>query len=161
MLYRIDHRTTRTLDRRASYRTSVPLRTIANGFTLIELMVVLLILAMLTTIAAPRVTKYLRKAKTETAKIQVEALSGAVEAFHLDIGRFPSNAEGLQALITTPAEAAKWDGPYIKKKDSLTDPWGHSYLYRIPGQHGEYDIYSLGADAKEGGEGDDQDIGNW
>jgi general secretion pathway protein G len=139
---------------------SLPFRHAA--FTLIELMVVLLILAMLTTIAAPRVTKYLRKAKTETAKVQVEALSGAVDAFHLDLGRFPSSAEGLQALVASPADTTKWDGPYVKKRDSLTDPWGQLYLYRIPGQHGgDYDLYSLGADAKEGGEGDDQDIGNW
>jgi len=133
----------------------------SKAFTLIELMVVLLILAMLTTIAAPRVTKYLRKAKTETAKVQVEALSGAVDSFHLDIGRFPSSAEGLKALLAAPSDAAKWDGPYIKKSESLVDPWGHAYLYRIPGQHGEYDLYSFGADGKEGGEGDDQDIGNW
>jgi general secretion pathway protein G len=124
-------------------------------------MVVLLILAMLTTIAAPRVTKYLRKAKSETAKVQVEALSGAVDAFHLDVGRFPSSGEGLKALLSPPSEATKWDGPYIKKSESLLDPWGHPYFYRIPGQHSDYDVYSLGADAKEGGEGDDQDVGNW
>ena len=131
------------------------------GFTLMELMVVILILAMLTTIAAPRVTKYLRKAKSETAKVQVEALSGAVDAFHLDLGRFPTSSEGLKALLAAPTDAKGWDGPYIKKRESLTDPWGHSYIYRYPGQHSEYDIVSLGADAKEGGEGDDQDIGNW
>ena len=131
------------------------------AFTLIELMVVLLILAMLTTIAAPRVTKYLRKAKTETAKVQVEALSGAVDSFHLDLGRFPSTAEGLKALLSAPSDATKWDGPYVRKSESLVDPWGQAYLYRIPGQNSEYDVYSLGADAKEGGEGDDKDIGNW
>jgi len=132
-----------------------------KAFTLIELMVVLLILAMLTTIAAPRVTKYLRKAKVETAKVQVEALSTAVDSFHLDVGRFPTSAESLKVLLSAPADATRWDGPYIKKSESLVDPWGHAYLYRIPGQHSEYDVYSLAADGKEGGEGDDQDIGNW
>lgn len=132
-----------------------------RGFTLLELMVVLLILAMLATIAAPRVIKYLQKAKGETAKIQVNALSAAVDSFHLDIGRFPTSEEGLKVLIERPGELATWDGPYIKKRDSLMDPWGETYLYRVPGLQSEYDIYTLGADKKEGGEGDAQDIGNW
>jgi general secretion pathway protein G len=132
-----------------------------GGFTLLELMVVLLILALLGTIAAPQVTKYLRKAKSQTAKIQVDALSAAVDSFHLDVGRFPSNDEGLKVLVDRPSDSAKWDGPYIKKRDSLIDPWGHPYLYRFPGQHGEYDVYTLGSDNREGGEGDAADVGNW
>lgn len=132
-----------------------------GGFTLLELMVVLLILALLGTIAAPRVTKYLRKAKAQTAKIQVDALGAAVDSFHLDMGRFPSSDEGLKVLMDRPSDAANWDGPYLKKRDSLTDPWGHAYLYRIPGQHGEFDVYTLGSDNREGGEGDAADVGNW
>lgn len=132
-----------------------------NGFTLIELMVVLLILAMLATIAAPRVTKYLSKAKAQTARIQVDALGAAVDAFHLDTGRFPTTDEGLTALVEPPSDAAAWDGPYIKKRDSLKDPWGRPYLYRYPGEHTDYDILTLGGDNEEGGEGDDSDIGNW
>lgn len=132
-----------------------------GGFTLLELMVVLLILALLGTIAAPRVTKYLRKAKAQTAKIQVDALSAAVDSFHLDTGRFPTSDEGLKVLMDRPGDIATWDGPYLKKRDSLIDPWGHPYLYRIPGQHGEYDLYSLGSDNREGGEGDAADVGNW
>ena len=132
-----------------------------GGFTLLELMVVLLILALLGTIAAPQVTKYLRKAKAQTAKIQVDALSAAVDSFHLDVGRFPSSDEGLKALVERPSDGAKWDGPYLKKRDSLIDPWGHSYLYRFPGQHGEFDVYTLGSDNREGGEGDAADVGNW
>ena len=132
-----------------------------RGFTLLELMVVLLILALLASIAAPRVTKYLRKAKAQTAKIQVSALSAAVDSFHLDTGRFPTSDEGLKALMERPADTTTWDGPYLKTRDSLTDPWGHAYLYRIPGQHGEYDVYSLGSDNHEGGEGDAADVGNW
>jgi general secretion pathway protein G len=133
----------------------------SRGFTLLELMVVLLILALLATIAAPRVTKYLRQAKTQTARIQVDALSTAVDAFHLDVGRFPTTQEGLNALMDVPTDAPSWDGPYLKKRDSLIDPWGQPYLYRYPGQHGDYDIYTLGSDKKEGGEGDARDIGNW
>lgn len=136
-------------------------RSHGRGFTLIELMVVLLILAMLTTIAAPRVTKYLSKAKAQTAKIQVEALNAAVDAFVLDVGRPPTAAEGLDALMAAPTEAAAWDGPYIKKKESLTDPWGAPYGYRAPGQHSAFDIFTLGADGKEGGDGDASDLGNW
>jgi len=132
-----------------------------GGFTLLELMVVLLILALLGTIAAPQVTRYLRKAKSQTAKIQVDALGAAVDSFHLDVGRFPSSDEGLKVLVDRPSDTAKWDGPYLKKRDSLIDPWGHPYLYRFPGQHGEYDIYTLGSDNREGGEGDAADVGNW
>ena len=132
-----------------------------SGFTLLELMVVLLILALLATIAAPRVTKYLRKAKTETARIQVDALGAAVDAFHVDTGRFPTSAEGLNALIDPPAATPSWDGPYIKRRDSLVDPWGEAYHYTIPGKHSEFDIYTLGSDHREGGEGDARDVGNW
>jgi general secretion pathway protein G len=137
------------------------IRSRLGGFTLLELMVVLLILALLASIAAPQVTKYLRKAKAETAKIQVDALGAAVDAFHLDTGRFPSSDEGLKALVDRPGNTASWDGPYLKKRDSLIDPWGRPYLYRFPGQHGEFDIYTLGSDNKEGGEGDARDVGNW
>jgi general secretion pathway protein G len=135
--------------------------TARSGFTLIELMVVLLILAMLTTIAAPRVTKYLSKAKAQTARIQVDALGAAVDAFVLDVGRPPSDGEGLDSLMSPPSDIPKWDGPYLKKSASLIDPWGRAYLYRSPGQHGEYDIFTLGADNKEGGDDDASDIGNW
>jgi general secretion pathway protein G len=131
------------------------------GFTLVELMVVLVILGMLAAIAAPRVTKYLRKAKTQTAVVQVEALGAAVDSFQLDTGRLPTREEGLQALVQRPADAPSWDGPYIKKRASLVDPWGRPYRYQAPGRHGDYDIYSLGADNKDGGESDDRDVGTW
>jgi len=130
-----------------------------QGFTLLELMVVLLILAMLATIAAPRVIKYVTKAKTQSAKIQVDALGAAVDAFHLDVGRFPTTEEGLQALVDKPTDAECWDGPYLKKRESLIDPWRHAYRYRRPGRHGDFDVFSLGADDQEGGEGDSSDVG--
>jgi general secretion pathway protein G len=133
-----------------------------RGFTLIELMVVLLILALLTSIAAPRVTKHLSKAKAQTAKIQVDALSSAVDAFTLDVGRPPASGEGMDALLKKPADLPSWDGPYIKKSASLIDPWGRPYLYRFPGTHGgDYDVFTLGSDNKEGGENDAADVGNW
>jgi general secretion pathway protein G len=132
-----------------------------RGFTLIELMVVLVILAMLATIAAPRITKYLGKAKAEAATIQVEALSAAVDAFVLDNGRPPTSAEGLNALLSAPPDLPTWDGPYVKKSASLIDPWGRPYLYRQPGRQGDYDVLTLASDNREGGEGDARDIGNW
>ena len=131
------------------------------GFTLLELMVVLLILALLATIATPQVMKHFAKAKSETARIQVTALASSVEFFHLDLGRYPTKDEGLRSLVASPGKEPKWDGPYIKQEGSLIDPWGHPYLYRIPGLHGAFDIYSLGSDGKEGGEGDAKDVGNW
>jgi general secretion pathway protein G len=132
-----------------------------RGFTLLELMVVLLILALLASIAAPQVMKHLSKAKSETAKIQVDALTASVNYFQLDIGRYPTTQEGLKVLVERPNNEAKWDGPYVQKKDSLIDPWGRPYLYKQPGQHRDIDIYTLGSDGKEGGEGDARDIGNW
>jgi general secretion pathway protein G len=130
-----------------------------RGFTLLELMVVLLILALIASIAAPQVTKHLRKAKVEAAKIQVDALGAAVDSFNIDNGRYPSTEESLKALVEMPGDLKTWDGPYIKKKESLVDPWGEPYHYRHPGTGREYDIYTLGSDKKEGGEGDAADIG--
>jgi general secretion pathway protein G len=131
------------------------------GFTLLELMVVLLILALLASIAAPQVMKHLSKAKSQTAKIQVDALTAAVNYFQIDTGRLPTNEEGLKVLNERPANEPKWDGPYVQKQDSLIDPWGNPYLYKHPGKHHDIDVYTLGSDGKEGGEGDASDIGNW
>lgn len=131
------------------------------GFTLLELMVVLLILAMLASIATPQVLKHLGKAKSQTAQIQIDALSASLDYYKIDLGHFPSQEQGLQALVQKPDNETKWDGPYIKKQASLVDPWGRPYLYKIPGQHGAYDLYTYGADGKEGGDGEDRDLGNW
>lgn len=131
------------------------------GFTLLELMVVLLILAMLASIATPQVLKHLGKAKSQTAQIQIDALSASLDYYKIDLGHFPSQEQGLQALVQKPDNETKWDGPYIKKQASLVDPWGRPYLYEIPGQHGAYDLYTYGADGKEGGDGEDRDLGNW
>lgn len=124
-------------------------------------MVVLLILALLASIAAPRVIKNLSRAKTETAKIEINALGEAVDAYHLDTGQYPSSQDGLKALLQAPPGTTSWDGPYIKKTESLIDPWGHPYLYQYPGRHGAFDVYTLGSDQSVGGAGEAQDVGNW
>lgn len=133
----------------------------ANGFTLVELLVVLVILGLLVALAAPRVMKYLGSARSDTARIQIEKLSGILDLYRLEVGRYPTDQEGLRALVDKPAQADAWNGPYLKNRESLTDPWGVPYAYRSPGQHGEFDLYTLGADGKEGGEGADKDVTNW
>lgn len=142
-------------------RTSAATWWLFDGFTLLELMVVLVILALLASIAAPRVTHYLSRAKTQTAKLQVNALGQAVDEYHLDTGAFPTDAEGLKVLITAPPNISSWDGPYVKKQESLVDPWGRPYLYRYPGQHGSFDVYTLGPDPKPSSNANAQEIGNW
>jgi general secretion pathway protein G len=132
-----------------------------NGYTLVELLVVLAILGLLVALAAPRVIKYLGSAKTDTARIQIEKLGGVLDLYRLEIGRYPTEQEGLESLVERPPQLDAWKGPYIKNRESLTDPWGRPYGYRSPGEHGEYDLYTLGADGKEGGEGEDQDVANW
>ena len=132
-----------------------------RGFTLVELLVVLVILGLIAAFAAPQVIKYLGSAKTDAASIQIERLSGILELYRLEVGRYPSTEEGLQVLIERPIDAEDWNGPYLKKADALKDPWGQAYLYRHPGVLGEFDLYSLGADASDGGEGEDQDVMSW
>ena len=130
------------------------------GFTLVELLVVLIILGLIAAFAAPQVIKFVGGAKTDSARIQIERLSGVLDLYRLQVGRYPSD-EGLNALMEAPADAPNWDGPYLKKADSLIDPWGRPYIYRFPGQHGDYDLYTLGADDQEGGEGENQDLTSW
>jgi general secretion pathway protein G len=131
------------------------------GFTLVELLVVLIILGLIAAFAAPQVIKYVGGAKSDSAKIQVERLSSVLDLYRLQVGRYPSDDEGLDALMEAPADAPNWDGPYLKKADSLVDPWGRQYLYRFPGEHGEFDLYTLGADDQEGGEGENRDLTSW
>ena len=134
----------------------------SGGFTLIELLVVLVILGLLAGVVAPNVIKYLGRAKTDTARVQIEQLDHALEQFYLDNGRYPTNEEGLGVLVSPPSQVGNWHGPYLKK-GVPKDPWGHPYIYRTPGQnsHGPYDLYSLGRDGQEGGTDEDADIGNW
>ena len=133
----------------------------AGGFTMIELLVVLVILGLIAAFAVPQVMKYLGGAKTDAAAIQVQNLSTVLDLYRLDTGRYPNQDEGLDALLERPADAAKWNGPYVKRRDRLVDPWGNPYKYRFPGEYAEYDIYSLGADNAEGGEGESRDVTSW
>lgn len=128
------------------------------GFSLLELLVSLAILAMIAAISAPSVMRYFGGARSDTAGIELETLGTAIEFYRLGVGRYPEN---LQALIEKPANVESWNGPYLSKKVIPRDPWGYEYLYRYPGEHGVYDLYTLGADNAEGGEGEDRDIVNW
>lgn len=130
------------------------------GFTLLELLVVLGIITLLATVATPQVLRYLGKAKTETAKAQIAAISTALELYALDVGRFPTQQAGLAALIRAPSGEAKWRGPYLKNETGLTDPWGRPYLYKVPGRGGQADVYTLGRDNVPGGTGEDADVSN-
>jgi general secretion pathway protein G len=131
------------------------------GFTLIELLVVLVILGLLAAFAAPQVLNYLGRAKTDAARAQVQNIAGILDLYRLEVGSSPSQQDGLEALIEEPSDAARWNGPYVKRRDALIDPWGQLYVYRFTGDHGAYDLYSLGADRGEGGEGEDQDVTSW
>jgi general secretion pathway protein G len=131
------------------------------GFTLIELLVVLVILGLLAAFAAPQVLNYLGRAKSDAAKVQVQNIASILDLYRLDVGSYPDERDGLDALLEQPPDAARWNGPYVNRRDALIDPWGQMYVYRYPGEHGAYDVYSLGADQSEGGEGEDQDITSW
>lgn len=132
-----------------------------DGFTLVELLVVLGILTLLIGIATPQVIKFLAGAKTDTARLDVDRLSGVLDLYRLEVGDYPGDDAGIEALVERPPGAERWNGPYVKKADSVIDPWGRPYRYRYPGEHGVFDLYSLGRDNQEGGEGEDQDITNW
>ena len=132
-----------------------------RGFTLIEVLVVLVILGLLMSVVGPRVMKYVGGAQTDTVKMQIQELSAALDMYYLEVGRYPSQNEGLQALVEQPAGATRWQGPYLRKSNVPQDPWGNDYVYRMPGQHGPFDLISLGADGQPGGEGENADIGSW
>jgi general secretion pathway protein G len=132
-----------------------------QGFTLLELLVVLGIIAMLAGIVGPQVMKHMGTAKLKAAKVQIEDISTALDMYKLDVGNYPSNQQGLAALIEKPADGKQWNGPYLRKEKMPVDPWQQEYHYQMPGQHGKYDLYSYGADDKQGGEGEDQDINSW
>ena len=131
-----------------------------SGFTLMELLVVLAILGLLMSLVGPRVLSQLGGAKTKTAAIQIKDLEQSLEMYKLDVGKFPSNSEGLAALVAKPAGTTGWNGPYLKS-DVPLDPWKREYLYKYPGDHAELDIYSYGQNGTPGGEGEDSDVGNW
>ena len=137
------------------------LRRAESGFTLLELLVVLAIMGMLAAIIAPQVIKYLGTSRTQTAKVQIQNVMSALELFRLDVGRYPTQQEGLESLVVAPPTSPNWNGPYLKKDSALKDPWGTPYVYQIPGQHGEIDVFTLGQDKAPGGTGEAQDVGSW
>jgi general secretion pathway protein G len=129
-----------------------------RGFTLLELLVVIVIIGLLAGYVAPRYFAQVGKSEVQVAKAQIDALEKSLDQYRLDTRRYPTVEEGLGALVARPGNDAAWNGPYLKKSVP-NDPWGHPYVYRTPGQKGEYDLFSYGRDGKPGGSGDDADIG--
>jgi general secretion pathway protein G len=132
-----------------------------KGFTLIELMVVMVILGLLAALVAPKIFSKLDMAKTNSAYTQIELFGTALDSFRLDTGRYPTTSEGLEALIASSSAEENWTGPYLKKEDIPDDPWDNPYIYKSPGDHGDYDLYSYGADGTEGGEKANRDVASW
>jgi general secretion pathway protein G len=130
------------------------------AFTLIELLIVMVILGLLAALVGPRMFGKTEKAQQRAAKSQITLFETAIDTYRLDVGRFPTTEQGLQALRVAPDGATRWDGPYLPKEIPL-DPWGNPYAYKSPGDHGDYDIVSYGADGMPGGEGPDADIVSW
>ena len=131
-----------------------------RGFTLLELLVVLVIIGLLAGYVGPRFFAQIGKSEVKTAVAQIDALSKALDQFRLDTGHYPSNEAGLGALWVKPADETRWWGPYLRKAPPK-DPWGRDYQYKSPGEHGDYDLFSLGKDGREGGDGENQDVTSW
>ena len=131
-----------------------------QGFTLLELLVVMVIIGLLAGYVGPKYFSQIGKSEIKATRAQIDGLGKAIDQFRLDVGRYPTTEEGLGSLITRPANLTKWDGPYLSKNVPL-DPWGNAYLYKSPGEHGEYDLLSYGKDGQPGGEGETADIVNW
>lgn len=130
-----------------------------KGFTLIELLIVMIILGLLAALVAPKLFQKVGMSKVKAAQTQIAMLGTALDAYRLDVGKYPTTAEGLEALVKNPGYDT-WDGPYLPK-NVPSDPWGKPYVYRCPGEHGDYDLYSLGADGQQGGKGENADIVSW
>ncbi|HEX7232252.1 MAG TPA: type II secretion system major pseudopilin GspG [Candidatus Binatia bacterium] len=135
-------------------------RNASAGFTLIELIVVVVIIGLLAGLVVPQFIKQEEKATAKATKAQIELFGTALDTFRLDVGRYPTTQEGLAALTQKPASADRWDGPYLKK-EVPPDPWGKPYIYKSPGDHGPYDIVSYGADGAPGGEENNRDVTSW
>jgi general secretion pathway protein G len=130
------------------------------GFTLLELLVVMVIIGLLVGYVAPMYFKQVGKSEVKVARAQIESFGKALDQYRLDTGHYPTTEQGLLALTTKPTDEPRWDGPYLKKA-LPADPWGTAYIYKRPGTKGEYDIISLGKDKAPGGTGEDADIASW
>lgn len=131
-----------------------------RGFTLLELLVVMVIIGLLAGLVAPRYFEQIGKSNTKIARAQIESLGKALDQYRLDVGAYPSTEEGLQALMAKPQDAPHWSGPYLQKL-APPDPWDRPYQYRAPGEHGDYDLYSYGKDGQPGGSGENSDVTSW
>jgi general secretion pathway protein G len=131
-----------------------------RGFTLFEILVVITILGLLAALVGPRLFGKVSMAKLKAAKAQIELFGTALDTFRLDVGRYPTMEEGVKALREKPSGAEAWQGPYLPKEIPV-DPWGKPYIYKCPGEHGDYDLFSYGLDGTEGGEGENQDVVSW
>jgi general secretion pathway protein G len=139
---------------------TLPARRRGAAFTLLELLVVMVILGLLAAYVAPRYFGQVSKSEMRVAKAQIEAFAKALDQYRLDLGRYPTTEEGLTVLRVNPGNNPKWTGPYLQK-DVPVDPWGNAYVYRAPGEHGEFDLVSYGKDGRPGGSGDAQDVTSW
>lgn len=131
-----------------------------SGFTLLELLVVMVILGLLAGYIAPKYFAQVGKSETKVAQTQVESLEKSVDMYWLDTGHYPTSEQGLDVLVIKPQNESKWNGPYLKKAVP-SDPWGRRYVYKYPGEHGDYDLYSFGKDGQPAGQGENADITNW
>jgi general secretion pathway protein G len=154
VLIMVNHLLTR--NRRSSFR-----RAGERGFTLVEMLVVISIIALIMALVAPRVLNFLGESKVKAAKIQIESLESALDLYALDTGHYPSTSEGLDALMHSPGGVMGWSGPYLKGNVVPKDPWGKPYIYRSPGEHGPYDIVSYGPNGRAGGTGASANINSW
>ena len=133
----------------------------SRGFTLVELLVVIIILGLLAGLVGPRLFGRVGQSRQATARAQIELLGAALDQYRLDVGAFPASALGLAALVRNP-NVLNWNGPYLKKSAVPNDPWGHTYQYKCcPGDHGDYDIWTVGADGAPGGDGENADVASW
>ena len=131
-----------------------------QGFTLLELLVVMVIIGLLAGYVGPKYFEQIGKSENKIAKAQIDALGKALDQYRIDTGRYPSSEQGLSALYKKPSNESKWSGPYLKK-NIPNDPWDKPYIFKSPGEHGDYDLYSLGKDGQLGGEKESEDVVNW